>query len=365
MGAEFVDHEQMKIPSNTPLRSPPADYCPPGSERWFTLGEGYDAGKQMFYTDHVSGPGPAEGTVVFVHGNPECSYTYRHIRDHLCASPRSLRLVAMDHVGFGLSDQADYEMIDYHHATNLLQLVRHLDLQHVTLVVHDWGGPIGIGAFMEDAWRVDRLLVLNTTIFPMPQTGITYTNFPVAWLPWAHTPRVIPDALWGGIAGYVVSHAEPQGTARFLFNSVRYALRHALHRLPLGSPEYVWAEQFRTRANARSSQRNVLQTPVWGNGYRYTDPRHGVQDTHAWYERLHAEIPAQWGSAGRNIPVCGFFGQWDACGKDEVIAQWHAALPNMRNATWAYPDVGHFIEEYKGPEMAAAILDMLDASPGA
>ncbi len=353
----------MKITTNTPLRHPPADYCPPGSERVFTLVDGYDAGKQLFYSDHLSGPGAVEGTVVFVHGNPECSYTYRHIRDALLASGRCLRIIAMDHIGYGLSDQADYEMVDFHHAANLLQLVRHLDLQKVTLVVHDWGGPIGIGAFMEDAWRVDRLLVMNTTIFPMPQSGITYTNFPVSWLPWARTPHVVPDALWGGIAAYVVSHAAPQGTARFLFNSAKYALRHALHRLPPGTPEHVWAEPLRSRANARSSQRNVLQTPCWGHGYRYTDPVHGVQDNRAWYARMQAEIPAQWGAAGRNIPACGFFGQWDACGKDEVIAQWHAALPSMQAATFTYPDVGHFIEEYKGAEMAAALLDMLDAQP--
>lgn len=350
----------LQIQTNTPLRKPPADYCPPGSDRIFTLQSGYDAGKKMFYSDHLTGDGSPEATIVFVHGNPECSYTYRHIRDQLLKSPRCLRLVAMDHIGFGLSDQADYEMVDFHHAANVLQLVRHLDLQNVTLVVHDWGGPIGIGAFMEDAWRVTRLLVMNTTIFPMPATGITYTNYPVAWLPWSSTPYIIPDALWGGIAAYVVSHAAPQSTARFLFNSVKYALRHGLRRLPPGTPEYVWAEQFRTKANSRSSQRNVLQTPVWGFGYQYNDPVHGPQDSYEWYQRLHVEIPAEWGEAGRNIPVCGFFGQWDACGKDEVIAQWHTALPNMQNSTWKYADVGHFIEEYKGPQMAEAILGMLD-----
>ncbi|ORE85191.1 haloalkane dehalogenase [Oceanococcus atlanticus] len=350
----------MQIITNTPLRQVPADYCPPGSARWFELSEGHDAGKSMFYYDYLSGQGEPELTVLMVHGNPECSYTYRHIRDALVGSGRCVRIVVMDHIGFGLSDQADFEMVDMHHAANLLQLVRHLDLHDVSLVVHDWGGPIGIGALIEDEWRVRHLAVLNTTIFPMPSTGITYTNFPMRWLPWASTAYVIPDALWGGVAGYVVSHAEPQSSGRFLLNTAAYLLRHATRRIAPGTPEHVWAEGLRSKANARSSKRNVKQTPRWGHGYRYHDGRHGVQDNHAFYQRMQAGVAKAWGEHGRKLPACGFFGQWDACGKDEVIAQWQQALPSLRRATWRYPQVGHFIEEHKGPEIAEALLMLAD-----
>ena len=154
--------------TNTPLENPPVDYCPAGSQCWFKIPEGRDAGKTMFYYDHIVGNGEPEATVVFVHGNPECSYTYRFIRDALINSGRPLRLIAMDHIGFGLSDQASFEMVDMHHSANLLQWVRHLDLQEVSLVVHDWGGPIGVGTFAEDPGRIRNLLVMNTTIFPMP-----------------------------------------------------------------------------------------------------------------------------------------------------------------------------------------------------
>ncbi len=60
-----------------------------------------------------------------------------------------------------------------------------------------------------------------------------------------------------------------------------------------------------------------------------------------------------------NLPVGGFFGQWDPCGKNEVIAQWHEALPLMKSATHVFPECGHFIEEAKGPEIADAILRMV------
>lgn len=348
-----------RVAGNTPVREVPPDYYPAGCEGWLALSDGPDTDKKQFFFDQTIGDGEPERTVVFVHGNPESSYTWRHVIAHLRnTATEPLRIVAMDHIGFGLSDQADFEMVDMHHSANLLQLVRHLDLQDVTLVIHDWGGPIGTGAFIEDAWRVRNLLVMNTTIFPMPDDGITYTNYPLSWLPWASTPELIPDALWGGVAGYVVSHAHPQGTARFLSGVAKYVALFGARRIKSETPEYVWSEMLRSKANARSSKRNVRQTPFWGHGYRYTDPTHGLQDNRDYYRKLHEKVPAEWGPAGRNIDVCGYFGQWDACGKDSVIAQWHQALPKMESNTFKFEDVGHFIEEYKGEEMAAAILGM-------
>ncbi len=349
----------MNVATNSPLQDPPSDYCPAGSERWFAIPEGLDAGKTLFYSDHVTLPGGApKTTVVFVHGNPECSYTYRTIRDALIGSGQPLRLVAMDHIGLGLSDQADFEMVDVHHAANLLQLVRHLDLQDVTLVVHDWGGPIGIGAMLQDPERVAALVVMNSTVFPMPSDGYTYTNFPFPWLPWHLTPKLIPDAAWGGLAAAVVRNAHPQGTLTFLRTVATWLGRHARKNIAKGCPEYVFSQMLRSRANAKSSKRNVRQTPVWGHGYRYTDARHGAQDNHAFYACIQEQISRAWGPSGQNVPACGYFGQWDACGKDSVIAQWQQALPQMTGDTHRFGDIGHFIEEYKGPEIAASILSM-------
>ncbi len=349
----------MNVATNSPLQDPPPDYCPAGSERWFTIPDGLDAGKKIFYYDHATSPGQApKATVLFVHGNPECSYTYRGIRDALIASGEPVRIIAMDHVGFGLSDQADFEMVDMHHAANLLHLVRHLDLQDVTLAVHDWGGSIGIGAMIQDPGRVGGLVVMNSTVFPMPPDGYTYANYAFPWLPWRLPPRLIPDAGWGGVAAAVVCHAHPQGTPTFVRSIATWVVKHARSSIAKDRPEYVFSQMLRSSANAKSSKRNVLQTPVWGHGYRYTDARHGVQDNHAFYAGIHENISAAWGPAGRRIPVCGYFGQWDACGKDSVIAQWHVALPQMTGDTHRFPDVGHFIEEYKAPELAASILKM-------
>lgn len=349
----------MEIRSNSPLQNPPPDYCPAGSEHWYEITEGYDAGKTLFYYDYVtSGNQPPKATILFVHGNPECSYTYRHIRYALIASGQPLRLVAMDHIGFGLSDQADFEMVEFHHAANVLQLVRHLDLQNLTLVTHDWGGPIGIGALLQDPLRVSAMLVMNTTVFPMPADGLTYTNYPFPWLPWHLTPSLVPNALWGGLAAAVVCHAHPQSTLSFLATITKWLTRHATKSIAADSPEFVFSQMLRSPINAKSSKRSVRQTPSWGHGYQYQDARHGTQDNHAYYKRIQNRISLAWGPVGRNIPVCGYFGQWDACGKDSVIAQWQEALPQIADNTSKFPDIGHFVEEYKGAEIAASILKM-------
>ncbi len=346
------------IKSNTPMRQPPADYCPPESANWFVIPSGDDAGKTMFYSDCRVGSGEPIATIVFVHGNPECSYTYRHIRDALIVSGQPMRLIAMDHIGFGLSDQADFEMVDMHHAANLKHLIAHLDLTDVSLVVHDWGGPIGIGAFIDQPERVRNLLVMNTTVFPMALDGMTYKNYPFRWLPWSGTPYWVPARLWGGVAAYVVSHAAPQSAASFVTGVGRSCMRFVRAGFEPGSPEYVWSEPLRTRINALSSMRNVYQAARWGHGYRYRDARHGWQDTHDFHAGIQSRIADVWGEQGRNIAVCGYFGGWDPCGQDSVVAQWHAALPRMREHTHRFPKVGHFIEEYKGPEMAASLLAM-------
>ena len=352
-----VVHPDFEIASNTPLRVIPLDYFPEGaveSANWFTLPEtsGYDTGKRLFYYDYQTTDAAPEATIVIVHGNPENSYTFRELRDTLIASGQPMRIVAMDHIGFGLSDQADFEMVDMHHAANLLTLIRHLDLRDVTLVVHDWGGPIGIGTFSQEPDRVRNILVMNTSIFPMPDEGLTYLNHPSEANPWSTLPDQISDEDWGGLAAAIILSAKTD------VSIVQYLLQFRNHRFAEASEEYVFSEQFRSIANARSSKRNVRQTPVWGHGYTYEDSVHGAQDNNDFYDAMQEAVPREWGLAGRNIPAAGHFGAQDPVGKAEVIAQWHEALPRMAEMTFIYPDGGHFIEETRGPEMARSILEM-------
>lgn len=124
------------------------------------LSVGNDPLVRMHYVDE--GDSSAD-PVLFVHGNPTWSFYFRKLVSHFSQSQRA---IAVDHVGCGKSDKPqDYPYVLAQHVANLRNLIETLDLQRVTLVVHDWGGAIGFGAFLENIDRLSRLVVLNTAAF--------------------------------------------------------------------------------------------------------------------------------------------------------------------------------------------------------
>jgi haloalkane dehalogenase len=114
-------------------------------------------GVRLAHVDEGDGP-----PVVMVHGEPTWGYLWRK----LVAPVRDagFRVVLPDHAGFGRSDKPhDVGWYSYDRHTALLgHLLEHLDLRGATMVVHDWGGPIGLRAAIEHRERVDRLVLLDT-----------------------------------------------------------------------------------------------------------------------------------------------------------------------------------------------------------
>ena len=115
-------------------------------------------GLRMHYLDEGSGP-----PVLLLHGEPTWSYLYRKIIPELTPSARA---IAPDYFGFGRSDKPllieDYSY-DFHTAS-IVRLVEELDLRDATVVVQDWGGPIGLRLAVEHPDRVGRLVIMNTGI---------------------------------------------------------------------------------------------------------------------------------------------------------------------------------------------------------
>ena len=110
----------------------------------------------MHYVDEGEGQ-----PVLCVHGNPSWSFLYREFIKGLSGENR---VIAPDHIGFGLSDKPSDEN-EYSieaHIQNLEKLVIELDLRDITLVVQDWGGPIGLGMAARHPDRIKALVVLNT-----------------------------------------------------------------------------------------------------------------------------------------------------------------------------------------------------------
>jgi haloalkane dehalogenase len=116
-------------------------------------------GNRLHYVDEGSGP-----PVLMVHGNPTWSFYYRHLVQSL---QDRYRTIAVDHVGCGLSSKPQkYSYTLTQHIQNLTQLIEHLGLDGVHLVVHDWGGPIGLGMAGRFPEKIRSLTILNTGAFP-------------------------------------------------------------------------------------------------------------------------------------------------------------------------------------------------------
>ena len=341
---------------NTPIKTVPKDYVTEGEAKWFVLASGPDAGKKLFFYDEIIGAGQPEATLFFVHGNPESSYTYRQTIESVKANAeKTYRVIAMDHIGFGLSDQASFEMVDMHHANNLKQLIDYLDPTDITLIIHDWGGAIGIGSLIDSPERVRNLVLMNTTVFPMPLKGWNLTNFPfrgkLSWnslgylTPWRWWRLVPPVVMYSSVGAWALV-----GRALSVFT------RAALGQLTEG--ERMYWEMVSTKANALSSMRNVKQTKVWGHGYCYFDPTLGWQDNRSFYQNIQDNITSRWGAEGGNIGVRALWGEWDPTAQESVRKQWIEALPQMKEFVQLYPERGHFLEEHEYQDIAQAIVEV-------
>jgi cis-3-alkyl-4-acyloxetan-2-one decarboxylase len=120
---------------------------------------------RLHYVDE--GP-PDAAPLLFAHGNPTWSYLWREQIAELSA--RGHRCVAFDHMGFGRSDKPR-QLSAYalqRHVDNALALIDALDLTDATLVAHDWGGPIGLGALLERSDRFRAVVLMNTWAWELP-----------------------------------------------------------------------------------------------------------------------------------------------------------------------------------------------------
>lgn len=132
---------------------PPIRELYPFASNWLETTEG-----RLHYVDEGAGE-----TILFVHGNPTWSFFYRNL---ILGLRDRYRCVAIDHLGMGLSDKpqtCSYRLED--RIGHLAQLIDNLDLERFHLVVHDWGGAIGIGAALREPERLGCIQIMNTAAF--------------------------------------------------------------------------------------------------------------------------------------------------------------------------------------------------------
>ena len=133
-------------------------------------------GIRLAHLDEGDGP-----PVVFFHGEPTWSYLWRKVIPPV--RDAGFRCIAPDLPGFGRSDKpVDLDWYSYdRHTESMDALLGHLDLRDATIVVHDWGGPIGLRLAVDHPERIARIVVLDTGLFTgrqkMNDAWMAFRNF--------------------------------------------------------------------------------------------------------------------------------------------------------------------------------------------
>lgn len=125
----------------------------PFESRYFDIN-----GTKQHYIDEGNGD-----ILLFVHGTPTWSFDFRHMIRYF---RNTHRCIAIDHIGFGLSDKpADYDYSTVNHSRTLENFIAENELENITLVVHDFGGPIALNYAMRFPDNVKNLVILNSWLW--------------------------------------------------------------------------------------------------------------------------------------------------------------------------------------------------------
>ena len=177
-------------------------------------------GLRYHYVDEPPHLAEDRPVLLMVHGNPTWSYFWRSL---IIQFRDRFRCIAVDHIGCGLSDkpnESKYPFILERRITDLVQLIEYLDLKRITLIAHDWGGAIGMGAAVRLPNRFEQFVFMNTAIFRSTQCpmrirlcripmfgrlaiqGLNLFSLGTLWMASANRKNLIPEVRSALLAPY-------------------------------------------------------------------------------------------------------------------------------------------------------------------
>jgi haloalkane dehalogenase len=254
-----------------------------------------------------------------VHGTPTWSFLYRHL---VRALAPEYRCIVPDHIGFGLSDKPpDWSYRPEDHARNLRALIEHLGLRDITLIVHDFGGPIGLSYALEQPENVRSLVLFNT------------------WM-WS---------LRGNRSVEMASRVMGSAFGRWLYKQLNISPRMLIPSMMGDRSKLTRAvHQHYIRAVPRPADRQgmwVLARELLGSSEWYAQ---------LWQQRerlAHKPALLLWGMRDPTFPPDPFLGRWKG-----LFAQ--AQVEKFENA-------GHFVQEEGGERLLETVRTWLDTEPAA
>jgi len=273
-------------------------------------------GLRYHYLDEGSGE-----PVVMVHGNPSWSFYYRNL---VLALRDRYRCIVPDHIGCGFSDKPGDDRYDYTLSRRVDDLERLLDSlgisKNITLVLHDWGGMIGMAYAVRHPKRIKRLVILNTAAFHLPKEK----PFPLAL-------KICRDT---GLGALLVRGFNAFSLAASFVgckkNPMPAELRQA-YRLP-----------YDTWQNRIATLRFVQDIPLSPADRNYD---------------MVSEVAAGSGQF-RDLPMAIFWGELDFVFDCSFLAEWQRRFPEAE--VHRYSDAGHYILEDMKEEVVPLIGEFLD-----
>lgn len=257
-------------------------------------------GHRLSYLDEGQGP-----VIVMLHGNPTWSFYYRHL---VMALRGEFRIIVPDHMGCGLSDKPqDYPYTLATHIENLTVLIDHLELEELSLMVHDWGGAIGMGFAGRHPAMIRALVITNTAAF-------TSTRIP--WQIWLCRLPWLGACLVRGLNGFARPALDMAVTKKLSSAAARGYL------LPYDS----WQHRVAVHAFVRDIPLTASH-PSWPT-----------------LVEVETNLPKL-----QNKPLLILWGGQDFCFNDWFYEEWLRRFPKAQHHY--FPEAGHYLLEDAGEEI--------------
>ena len=250
--------------------------------------------------------------VLMLHGNPTWSFSYRRAIRRLSAN---FRCIAPDYLGFGFSDKpGDWSYLPRDHAETVAALIEYLDLDDLTIVVQDWGGPIGLSWAVMRPESVRRLVILNTWCWPVDEDP--------------HFVRF--SRIMGGSVG------------KFLIRRFNFFARVVMRQ--------GFGDKRRLTAAIHRHYLAPLDRPEAREGC-WIFPREIVGST-AWLAEIWARRAVL-----ESKPALIVWGMKDIAFREKELLRWTELLPEAHVVQLV--DAGHFVQEEAGDRLADALETFL------
>ncbi len=262
--------------------------------------------------------------IVFVHGNPTWSFYFRELVKDL---RNDYRCIVPDHIGCGLSDKPGddrYEYVLQRRIDDLEKLLDHLGVREkATLVLHDWGGAIGMGWALRRPGRLARLVLLNTAAFLMPAS------------------KRLPFSLWfvrncRGLAALAV-----RGFNGFAWPATFMACRKPM----LPELRAAYRGPYDSWQNRIATLRFVQDIPLKPSDRSYATAR--------WIDEHVTDIG--------DTPMLICWGEHDFVFDHHFLTEWRRRFPRAEVHTFS--DAGHYVLEDAGDRIIPLVREFLRNHP--